>query len=143
MIQLWEVPSGRLVGEFGGRTDGVFSVAFSADDQTIISAHGDQTVRLWDVATGKDCGVWLGHTAKVWTIAVSPDGRTVASASMDGAIKLWEFGSPGYRLEVPVQIPAAIGFTSDGRTLLTFELDPRIPSPAGMSVRDRCWSGRQ
>ena len=40
-------------GEFGGRTDGVFSVAFSANDQTIVSAHGDQTVRLWDVATGK------------------------------------------------------------------------------------------
>ncbi len=110
--------------EFGGRTDGVFSVAFSANDQTIVSAHGDQTVRLWDVATGKERGAWLGHTAKVWAITVSPDGRTIASASMDGTIKLWDLEPPGYRFELPVPIPASIGFTPKGRTLLTFELGP-------------------
>ena len=92
--------------------------------ETIISAHGDQTVRLWDVATGKERAVWQGHTAKVWSIAVSPDGRTVASASMDGAIKLWDLEASDYRYEVPVIVPAAIGFTPNGRTLLTFELSP-------------------
>ena len=125
LIRLWEVSTCRLVREFRGHTAGIFSVAFSADDRTIISASSDQTIRLWDVATDKERGVWLGHTGRVWTLAVSPDGRTVASASSDGTVKIWDPESRGAHHKLANPCAAAFGFSSDGRTLVTFDAGPQ------------------
>ena len=101
-VRLWEVPGGRLVREFPGHTDGVFSVAFSADDRTILSASDDETIRLWDVATGEERGVHVGHSGRVWNLALSPDGRTIASAGKDGTVKLWDPEPPRDRFRLPI-----------------------------------------
>ena len=125
LIRLWEVSTRRCLREFRGHTDGVFSIAFSADDRTIISASDDHTIRIWDVATAKEIGLWQGHTSRVWAIAISPDGRTIVSCSKDGTIKLWDPEPTGDHFQLPIPNPATFGFSPDGRMLMTFEVRPR------------------
>ena len=136
LIRLWEVSTGRPLREFRGHTSGVFSVAFSRDDQTIISASDDHSIRLWDVATGQERGLWLGHTSRVWTIAIAPDGRSVASASDDGTVKIWDSDPRVDRYQLRVPVPANFCFSPDGRTLITLEVGPQW-AVARWDVRSR------
>jgi len=121
-VRVWDVKPGTLVGEFQGHNDGVFSVAFSADDRTIISGGDDAAIRFWDAATGVQRGAGQGHAGRVWGLALSPDGRTLASAGRDGTVKLWDSEPPLHHLKVAVSDHPSIGISSNGRRLLTLEL---------------------
>ncbi|MFQ5858691.1 MAG: WD40 repeat domain-containing protein, partial [Anaerolineae bacterium] len=50
-IRLWDVATGRLIGQpLAGHTDVVWSVAFSPDGQSLASGSDDTTIMLWDVS---------------------------------------------------------------------------------------------
>ena len=123
-VRLWDARSGKLLRSFPGHTDGVFAVAFSADDRTILSASDDQTIRIWDVATGTERGVHVGHSGRVWNLVLSPDGRSIASAGRDGTVRIWDLEPRQVGRGLPTRVPRDFGFTPDGRTLLVFELEP-------------------
>jgi len=125
-VRLWDLASRRLVREFPGHTDGVYSVSFSADDRTILSASHDETIRLWDAATGKERGVHVGHSGRVWNLALAPDGRTFASAGKDGTVKLWDPETPRDGFRLPIPLPSNFGFSPDGRTLIVLEFGPQL-----------------
>jgi WD40 repeat protein len=59
----------------------VFSVAFSPDGKTIVSAGEKTLLKLWDAATGRELRSLKGHTGDVYCVAFSPDGKTIASCS--------------------------------------------------------------
>ncbi|WOD41986.1 hypothetical protein RRF56_04220 [Nodosilinea sp. E11] len=48
-INLWELPSGRLLANLGGHTNGVCSVSFSGDGSRLASTSMDGTVRIWNL----------------------------------------------------------------------------------------------
>jgi eukaryotic-like serine/threonine-protein kinase len=123
-VRLWDARGDKLLRRFPGHTDGVFAVAFSADDRTIYSASDDQTIRLWDVATGTERGVHVGHSGRVWNLVLSPDGRSIASAGRDGTVRIWDLEPRQVGRRLPVRVPCDFGFTPDGQTLLVFELEP-------------------
>jgi WD40 repeat protein len=124
-VRLWDVPGGRLLREFQGHTEGVFSVCFSADGRTILSASRDETIRLWDVATGKERGVHVGHSGRVWDLAVSPDGRTIASVGHDSTVKVWNPEPPRNGFTLPIPEPGDLEFSTDARILLVLEFGPK------------------
>ncbi len=124
VVRLWDVAKRRLLREFPGHTEGVFSVAFSPDDQTITSGGGDRTIRFWDAATGTLRGIHQGHTGRVWSLSLSPDGHTIASAGGDGTVKLWDAELPRDHLQLPAPIAVRIAFSPDGRDLTALEYGP-------------------
>jgi WD40 repeat protein len=70
----------------------VNSVAFSPDEQWLVTGGHDGKVRLWDLSAGRMSPKFVelqGHTAAVSSVATSPDGRWVASSSGDGTVRLW------------------------------------------------------
>src|SRR5690606_15289705 len=69
--------------------DGVISVAFSPDGQTVLSGSDDGTLILWDVRTGERLHTFEGHTRTVSDITFSPDGQTALSGSWDHTLMLW------------------------------------------------------
>jgi WD40 repeat protein len=122
---LWDLATGRQIGNPLPAGRGVSPVAFSPDSK-ILATGGDEGVRLWDVATGRQIGVTLidDYDDLMNSVAFSPDGTTLATGSPDGRVRLWDvaaatflqFGSP--RAEFPSQITWT-GFSPDGKILAT------------------------
>jgi hypothetical protein len=88
-IILWEATTGRQLRTLTGHSDGVTSLAFSANGRMLVSASRDVTISLWDVASGSPLQSLVGHSEPAVSIAISPDGATLASGSQDGTTRLW------------------------------------------------------
>ena len=89
-IRLWEVATGREIGEIKGHGRGVSKVAFSRDGKLIASGATDNTIKIWDVTTRNDLKTLTGHTSAIESLDFTPDGRFLASASDDGSTFLWD-----------------------------------------------------
>jgi hypothetical protein len=64
-------------------TGTVYSIALSADGQTLISGSGDETIKVWNLSTGQQVRTLTGHTDPVLCITLSADGQTLISGSGD------------------------------------------------------------
>lgn len=80
-----------------GHREGVKSVSFSPDGQTIASGSPDNTVRLWNVETGRNIKTLTGYIRDVHSMHFSPDGSTLISGGSNGAILEWDVR--GFRAE--------------------------------------------
>jgi serine/threonine protein kinase len=80
-----------LLRTLTGHTSTVWSVAMSADGQTLVSGSGDKTIKVWDLSTGQEVRALTGHTGAVMSVAISRDGRTLVSGSDDKTIKVWGY----------------------------------------------------
>jgi len=94
VIELWDLPGGRLRATLKGHRDDVNRVVFSPDGAVLASASDDTLVKVWDPRTGKELANFPGHTNKVLGLAFSPDGRTLASGAKDRTIRIWRLQLP-------------------------------------------------
>jgi WD40 repeat protein len=113
----------------------VYSVAFSPDGKTLVSAGGYFSVdlkpgeiMLWDVETGKLRDSFKGHTGGVWSVAYSPDGKMLASGSADKTLRLWDVstGTMKATLEGHTDWVRSVAFTPDGKTVASASNDQTI-----------------
>ena len=117
-VQLWY--AGRTYKTaLTGHTDGISSIAFSLDSQTLASGSADNTVRLWDVETDTHKATFTGHTDIVVSVAFSPDGSLLASGSDDNTIILWDVdtGEPKTTFIAHTNGINDVAFSPDGKTL--------------------------
>jgi eukaryotic-like serine/threonine-protein kinase len=84
-IRLWEVPSGKSFGTCTGHKQAVFSVAFSPDGKTLVSASDDSTLKFWNVATQQELLSFPRLGAGMTQLLFSPDGRVLAAAGAAGS----------------------------------------------------------
>jgi len=139
-IKLWDVASGKevrtlslLTFEEDGRTDSVYSVAFSPDGKTLASGSYAGTVKLWDVASGEELSTLLSVSTDtggaysgwytVYSVAFSPDGKILASAGgVDGKVKFWDVTSGTLLRTLNGSTDAiAVAFSPDGKILASGE----------------------
>lgn len=130
-ITIWELSPGKppvvkLRHTLRDHTT-VYSLDWFADNKTLVSAHGDDTVRLWACDSGKEIGrFYPEHTfAGLWDLAVdciatSPDGRTFVTWGRDGLLKLWDKHSFQLlrSMETRGSMPCTLAFTPDGNSLI-------------------------
>ena len=67
----------------------VYSVAFSPDNECLLSSSGDGSIRLWSTRTKTNLVAYKGHNYPIWQVKFSPFGLYFASASHDKTARLW------------------------------------------------------
>ncbi|KAL6712638.1 hypothetical protein ACN47E_000515 [Coniothyrium glycines] len=113
-----------------GHTSHVQAIAFSPDEQTVISASADNSIRLWDTATGNCLETLDGHTGAITAIALSSrNEQLVASASEDHTVRIWDIstGMCRWTLEGHSGKVKAVAFSpSDGQLVMSASEDNTI-----------------
>jgi WD40 repeat protein len=125
-IRIWNVASGAEIARFGNDCGGLFGVAISPDDKTIITAgraaNSPQKgeVRIWDTQTHKTIRSLAGPTNWVICVARSPDGKLIAAGGFDRALRIWEAatGKLVTVLKLSKMAPRSVRFSKDGKTLV-------------------------
>ncbi|EJF55654.1 beta transducin-like protein, partial [Dichomitus squalens LYAD-421 SS1] len=102
--------------------DGVNDMAFSPDDQLLLSASTDMTMKTWNVRTGAMVTSLAGHKSSVNKGRFgrfSPCGMYVASASDDETVRVWRTkdGSCLATLSDHGDSVSHVAFTPDGTML--------------------------
>lgn len=65
MVRLWEPSSGTQTGNLHGMQDMVTDISFSCDQNHLVAAGTDKTLRMWDLSTARVKHTFTGHTDKV------------------------------------------------------------------------------
>jgi serine/threonine protein kinase/WD40 repeat protein/tetratricopeptide (TPR) repeat protein len=139
VLRLWEVPSGKVLGERPLDGDGV--TRFSPDGR-VVAAAANLGVRLLDGATLAPLPAgYLPHPDPIKDVAFSPDGVFLLTAHETGSAQLWDVAT-----RKPVGPPAvllgpirAVTFTPDGQTCLCVAADGTVrrwPVPAPFAEPD-------
>ena len=127
-IKLWNVSTGKCVGNLTGHDDWVSSVAFSPDGEKLASGSFDNTIKLWDVAARECVYTLTDHDDYVLSVAFSPEGEKLASGSADNTIKLWDVAAREciYTLTDHDDYVLSVAFSSDGEKLASGSADNTV-----------------
>ena len=87
--RVWDARSFAALGELGGQTGRVESVAVTPDGSRIVTGS-DDTARVWDAKTLVLLGELGGQTGRVESVAVTPDGSRIVTGSDDGTARVWD-----------------------------------------------------
>ncbi|XP_038128323.1 WD40 repeat-containing protein SMU1 [Cyprinodon tularosa] len=89
-IKVWKIQSGLYVRRFEhAHNKGVTCLNFSKNNDHILSASSDQTIRIHELRSGKTLKELNGHLSIVNEACFTQDGFHIISASSDGTIKIW------------------------------------------------------
>ena len=108
------------------KADDVYSVAFSPDGTTLVSADDSGEIRYWGVTTG-ELKKTITPQAKGYFVVYSPDGNTLTSAAV-GKISLWDVttGKLLKTLKGHIGPINSVVYSSDGKTLASGSGDSTV-----------------
>lgn len=90
-ISLYEISRVAIIQEFQGHTGIVSGVAFTKNDNFLLSASFDKTVRLWSIETSSNDLILFTGVEKLYSIALSPDERYIVVSSDDCTVHVWDW----------------------------------------------------
>lgn len=121
LARLWDVASGRQLGDTRKHDQSVIFACFSPDGTRVATASDDGLARVWKVAGSESAIHDLRHRSRVNHLSFSPDGRYLATGCYDNTAVVWNIatGRPfSHSLEANGDIRRA-RFSPDGRYVLT------------------------
>ena len=95
-IRLYDFEKGNLVGLFRGHRKAVWALAFSPDDQRLVSGSEDNSAIIWDVSKQQRLHqLLLG--GEVRAVGFSRDGLSAVTGDYNKKLTLWR-ASDGTKL---------------------------------------------
>ncbi|XP_035177491.1 jouberin isoform X3 [Oxyura jamaicensis] len=90
-IALYEIPSGQFLREFYGHLNIVYDLCWSKDNQYLLTASSDGTVRMWKIETQAASAVRVfPHPSFVYTAKYHPVADSlVVTGCYDSVIRIW------------------------------------------------------
>ncbi|NXG52273.1 AHI1 protein, partial [Psilopogon haemacephalus] len=90
-VVLFEIPSGRFMREFYGHLNIVYDLCWSKDNQYLLTASSDGTVRMWKIETEAASAVRVfPHPSFVYTAKYHPTADSlVVTGCYDSVIRIW------------------------------------------------------
>jgi WD40 repeat protein len=118
--------------------NGVRTIAFVPDGQSVLTAGYDHAVKRWSLFTRQPPEQVVGGTTLLVSVAVTPDGQGVLVGSDDGALRLYDITSgkeirsyPGFTQPV-----RGVAVSGDGKAIVAASLDNKIRAWAADGTRE-------
>ncbi|ODM90207.1 Guanine nucleotide-binding protein subunit beta-2 [Orchesella cincta] len=94
-ICLWDLTSGKRIGEWFGHAGDVVSMSLKPDDSENVFVTGsvDQSAKLWDLREKAAVQTFWGHSADVNSVCFHPSSVAFCSASEDKTARLFDLRS--------------------------------------------------
>jgi WD40 repeat protein len=89
VVRVFELESGKLLGEPIKHADTVFAAAFSPDGRRLVTACRDGQARVFDWRTGQVVLRGLSHERDVLHAVFTPDGRHILTVGLDRTLRTW------------------------------------------------------
>jgi WD40 repeat protein/class 3 adenylate cyclase len=128
-VTIRDVETGAKIMTLKGHDATIRRMVFSPDGTRLAGAAGSgqgnwwvKTVPVWDVTTGELVKTLTGHSKSTTAVAISPDGRLLATSSLDKTLRLWDALSGKDMGAVDARPAWALGFSPDGRFLVSDDL---------------------
>ena len=86
---MWDINELKCIHIFDGHLGYIWSVVKLKDDNKIVSASSDQTMKIWDIDEKKCINTIKAHNHDITVLTLLSDGKIV-SGSTDMKIKIWE-----------------------------------------------------
>jgi len=98
------------------------------DDERIISASWDDTVRIWDAKTGQQQTMLRGYGADVLAVALSPDHARIAVGGRANTVQVWDTrrNEKILDLEGHERDVLAVAFLPDGERIVSGSRDKTL-----------------
>ena len=131
-VILWDTADWTSAGELTDLPGRVTALAFSTENQALITASNEPgqagEIVLWQRDSLAKRLAWPAHDGTVFAIALAPDGKTIATAGEDQLIRFWNL-TDGKRL---MQIEAhsapvlSLAFKPDGTAIASGGADKEL-----------------
>ena len=121
----WEKEGSTSLRELKGHEGVVKAVAFSKNDQYLVSTGYDKTLKRWtwkdNLPGEKQCKDFLPKPPKEQrTLSINPENSLIAAAGIDGIIRVWDINTLDQlkcQLSVEEQEVRSLAFSPDGQWL--------------------------
>jgi len=152
VANVWDVATGRTIGQPMPHTQVVNTASFSPDGTQIVTASGEDQqgeARLWDATTGQPLADALLHESRVEAASFSPDGTRIVTGcggSESGEARIWDTvtGESIGKAMMHKRAVQGATFSPDGKWIVTASedytaqvWDGRSGKPVGKAMRNQ------
>jgi RNA polymerase sigma factor (sigma-70 family) len=118
-LALFDIATGKEIGQFQPARQAFFWVALSSDARTAaaVEMNGGSPIVLWDVASCVALRTLEGHVGRVEDLCFSPDGKILATSGEDKTLRLWDVGTGKEIRKIDTKASCMVSFAPDGKTL--------------------------
>ena len=139
--RVWDLETGDN-RRLDGHSNGIDSLAVSADGKRVLSGSFDGVVVCWDLEKDRELTFCSAHAGTATSVSFAPGGRFVTACDREPEIRVWQLPEPGASppsagLQVPLEKPlpqapgevvrfaghrdglACVAVSADGRWVLT------------------------
>ncbi len=115
---LWDKEHWSPIQPFDNTIEGHYTTAtsISPDENSVIVAHTDGTVRQWDLTRQGVVREWTNEDLPAYGLDISPDGSQLVSGHEDSQVVIWDLET-GQKLKTITGLPAPaydVDFSPDG-----------------------------
>ena len=129
-VVLFDVSSGKRLGEFGAERDVVLAADVTADGKLVALGGPGKMVKVFDAgkANAKPIYEITKHTDWITALEFSPDGQRLATADRAGGVHMWEAATGGFLVSLAEHKDAitSLSWRTDGVMLATASEDGQL-----------------
>ncbi|MEM7536584.1 MAG: CHAT domain-containing protein [Chloroflexota bacterium] len=106
----------------------VYSVVYSPDGQTVLSAGADGTIRLWHANTLTPISLLYGHRGPVRSVSFSLDGTHIISGGDDNTVRIWDItsGEQTAQFDGHTTWVGSVSYSPDGHSIVSGSGDKTV-----------------
>jgi hypothetical protein len=97
VVMVWDAETGQAIRPLKGHKDRVYALAYSKDEEYLVSGGKDESIIVWNVERGHELFKLKGHDGPTHALAYNYSGEQIASGGADGKVRVWRVSEDGGR----------------------------------------------